>query len=126
MSVSLALYGIFLLFCSLPLLFAFLRLNHHGNHQAPSGEEAWALSFLAPPILLKFHPHKAMVLRCCALSETILGFFCFSILNERMLECIRFQKVGSDRYTKNMETKKKSEKGDKNKSSTDCLHTGFV
>lgn len=48
-SVSSAIYDIFLFrfFSSVPL-----RLNHHGNHQAPSEEEAWGLSFLAPPIYL--------------------------------------------------------------------------
>lgn len=53
-----------------PFLFslASLRLNHHGNHLAPSEEEAWGLSFSAPPILFKFHPVKLVVLRCYAVA----------------------------------------------------------
>lgn len=43
--------------------------------KTPSEEEAWGLSFLTPPILLKPHPHRAAVLRCRALSETIWEFF---------------------------------------------------
>lgn len=72
MSVSSAIYDIFLFcfFSSVPL-----RFNHHGNHQAPSEEEAWGLSFLAPPILLKFCPCKAVILKWLGPMRSYLGFF---------------------------------------------------
>lgn len=64
-SVTSAFYAIFL-FCFLFSPASF-RLNHHGNHQAPSEEEAWGLSFSAPPFLLKPHPHKTDFSDGCAL-----------------------------------------------------------
>ena len=56
---------------------ASLRLNHHGNHQAPSEEEAWGLSFSAPPILLKSHPNKAVILKWLCPVRNYLGLFHF-------------------------------------------------
>ena len=38
-------------------------------------EEAWGLSFLAPPILLKFCPCKAVILKWLGPMRSYLGFF---------------------------------------------------
>lgn len=87
LGVSSAFYEIFSLFCSLPL-FSFHPFPsgsyHHGNHLAPSEEEAWVLSFSAPPILLKSHPLKLVVFKCYAvLYQKPIGkgfFFFFSLV----------------------------------------------
>lgn len=85
-----------------------LRLNHHGNHQTPSEEESWSS---APPILLKSHPHRAVVLRC-------------AILGPSFLFLIEHQSSVSRRVGSQISYTKKSGEVDINKRSTDHVDIG--